>query len=175
MKIDLFPYAQTKGAWNIPDAAIKSLFDRTVADGTNGVVFYEGTISNSDEFLVVMQSPNTLFYVLMHEKDVIGYTWLNRFENHTARNHFCCFKEVWGRGVDVGTVAISQLIHMKDNDGKFIFDAFTGFVPEWNEFALNFALSCGAKVVGKVPNAIWNHEKQKSERATFVCYTRNDT
>lgn len=174
MKISLLPYAKSDGVWNIPDPVMKRLYEKTVEDGSHKVVFYEGTISNSDEFLAAMKSLGTLFYVVMDEGEPVGYTWLNRFENHTARNHFCGFKEIWGRGVEIGTEAISQLICMKDKNGNYIFDLFTGFVPEWNEFAISFMFACGAKSAGIIPNAVWNNEKQKSENAIFFYYTRGD-
>ncbi len=174
MKISLLPYAEINGVWNIPDGAMKGFYDRTVEDGTDGVIFYEGTISTSDEFLAAMKSPHTLFYVLIEGRKAVGYTWLNRFENHAARCHFCWFKEVWGRGAEIGIEAVSMLIHMKDKDDNYLFDLFTGFIPEWNRSAINFMFACGAKSAGIIPKAIWNHEKQKSEDAIFFHYTRGD-
>lgn len=174
MKISLCPYAEIDGMPTIPDSVMRGFFDRTVKDGMEKVVFYEGTISTSDEFLTVMKLPGVLFYVVMDGAEPVGYTWLNRFENHTARCHFCGFKEIWGQGVEVGTEAITQLINRKDSSGNFIFDLFTGFIPEWNEFAINFMFACGAKSAGTIPKAIWNNEKQKSEDAIFFHYTRGD-
>ncbi|WP_300456618.1 hypothetical protein [Desulfobacula sp.] len=174
MKITLLPYTEIDGIRTIPDSDMKKFYDRTVKDGTDKTVFYEGTISNRDEFLSVMKSPGVLFYVVMIGTEPVGFTWLNRFENHTARNHFCGFSEVWGQAVGIGKEVISTLIHMKDNDGKFIFDLFTGFIPGWNQYAIKFCLQCGAKSAGIIPNAIWNKEKQKSEDAFFIYYTRGE-
>lgn len=172
MKISLLPYAEIDGVWNIPDPVMKRFFDKSVEDGSNEIVFYEGTISDSDQFLAAMKQEGVLFYAVMEDGYPVGYTWLNRFENHTARNHFCGFKEIWGRAVEVGSEAISQLIRMQDKDGNYLFDLFTGFIPEWNVFAIKFMFECGAKSAGIIPQAIWNNEKKKSENAIFFYYTR---
>jgi hypothetical protein len=174
LNFKLFPYTEIDGIRTISDSDMKRLFDRTVNDGSDKIVFYEGTILTSDEFLTAMKSPQVLFYVLYLGADIVGYTWLNRFENHTARNHFCGFSEVWGQSVVLGRKAISQLIRMKDRSGHYIFDLFTGFIPVWNKLAIDFALNCGAQTHGVIPNAIWNQEKQKSEDAVFIYYTRGD-
>ena len=170
--IELLPYTEVDGIRTVPDSDMKRLFERTVDDDLDKIVFYEGTIQTADEFLKAMKYGDILFYILMVDNKTVGYTWLNRFENHTARQHFCVFKEFWGQSVDLGKRVLSIFLDMKDKDENYIFDLLTGFVPAWNARAIQFSQKCGGKTHGIIPNAIWNQEQQKSEDAVFIYYTR---
>ncbi|MCP3940050.1 MAG: GNAT family N-acetyltransferase [Desulfobacteraceae bacterium] len=172
MNIKLMPYTEIDGIRTISDSKIKKLFDRTICDGVAKTVFYEDTIQTNDQFLSAMKNEAVLFYLMIVDGEIVGYTWLNRFENHTARQHFCVFKDFWGKSIDLGKQVLSDLLHMKDKAGNFIFDLLTGFVPAWNERAIKFSLKCGGKTYGKIPKAIWNDKKQISEDAFFIYYTR---
>ncbi len=172
MNLTILPYSEVDGIRTATDSDIKRLFKRTAEDGIDSIVFYEGTIQTEDEFLRMARSHQILFYILMDGNETVGYTWLNRFENHTARQHFCIFKNYWGKSLDLGKTVLKSLIHMKDGNGNYLFDLLTGFVPAWNERAINFSLKCGGKSHGIIPNAIWNKKKQKSEDAVFIYYTR---
>lgn len=174
MGIEMIPYTEVDGVRTATDSRIKEMFERTVKDGLDKIVFYEATIRTADEFLQAMKFGDVLFYFLAVDGRTVGYTWLNRFENHTARQHFCVFKEHWGRSLDLGRFVLDKLIHLKDRDGNFLFDLLTGFVPAWNKRAVDFSLKCGGKTHGAVPNAIWNNEKKCSEDAIFIFYTRGD-
>ena len=171
MKFQLFPYTEIDGIKTASDSVVRNLFKRTMADGLDKIVFYEGGIQTEDEFLS-MAKGNVLFYFLMDDNKAIGYMWLNRFENHTARQHYCVFKEYWGHTIDIGKFTLRTLLNMKDKDDNFVFDLLTGFVPAWNKKAISFSLKCGGKSLGTVPNAIWNCDKQQSEDAVFIYYTR---
>lgn len=168
----LLPYTKIDGIRTVTDSEIKKLFTRTVSDGLDKIVFYEGTIQTEDQFLIAMK--RVLFFIIKQQEETIGYVWLNRFENHTARQHFCVFKEYWGQSEQIGRDVLSMIMNRKDSHGTFIFDLLTGFVPAWNKRAIAFALKCGGKTYGVIPNAVWNHKKQKSEGAVFIYYTRGD-
>jgi len=168
----LLAYAENDGIPTAADSDVKKLWDRTVADGLDVIVFYEVTIQNACDFLKMAKHPGTAFYFIFDGADNIGYTWLNRFENRTARQHFCVFKEYWGRSLDVGRFVLDKLIHMKTPDGEFLLDLLTGLVPAWNEKAIKFSLKCGGKTYGKIPNAIFNGKA--SEDAVFIYYTRGE-
>ncbi|MGD9826873.1 hypothetical protein [Desulfobacter sp.] len=168
----MLPYMERDGIRTAADSTIKALFTRTGEDGLVPVVFYEGTIATADAFLSMAKAPGTMFFILMDGTQTIGYTWLNRFENHTARQHFCIFKSYWGNSLDVGKWCLHEVLHMQDNAGSFVFDLVTGFVPAWNKRAINFVLKCGGQTHGVIPNAIFNGETGMSEKAVFIYYTR---
>jgi hypothetical protein len=172
-KMFLLPYTERDGIRTVPDSGIKELFERTVSDGSDKIVFYAGTIRDAEQFLCMAKRTDTLFYLLMIGSEVIGYFWLNRFENKGARFHFCTFKEYWGQNVDIGTWTLKEVLSWQDICGKYhLLDLLTGYVPVWNERAIKFSLKCGGKSAGVIPNAIWHEETQKSEDAVFIYYTR---
>jgi len=175
MKINIIPYIEVDGIRTATDSGIKKLFTRTVKDGLDKIVFYEGTVNTEDDFLKVVKYGECLFYIIKSEDDTIGYVWLNRFENHTARYHFCAFQEYWGDLAEVAKKIMDTLLHMESNDGTYLFDLLTGFIPVWNDRAIQFTLKHGGQSAGIIPNAIWNNEQQKSEDAVFIYYTRGDS
>lgn len=174
MNFQILPYTKNDGIRNISDSNIKKLFDRTKKDGLDKIVFFDGFIQTADQFLFMAKSTGSLFYVLYDDEKVIGYAWLNRFESHTARMHYCTFADYWGHAIDIGKFVLKELIYLKDANGDFIWDLFKGIVPAWNERAVNFSLKCGGKKLGVLPGVIWNQEKQKSEDGIVIYYTRGE-
>jgi len=168
------PYTERDGIRTAADSDIKRLFERTEQDGLVPVVFYEGTIKNKEQFLALARSPSTCFFLLMKGVVTVGYMWLNRMENRTVRQHFCVFKEYWGESVELGRYGLKTVMNMQDRDGSYLFDLLTGYVPAWNERAIKFALKCGGKTHGKIPFAVFNKEKGRSEDAVFIYYTRGE-
>lgn len=171
-RFSMMPYTEVDGIRTATDSDIKKLFTRTEKDGLVRVVFYEGSINSSCEFLAMAKSNTTLFYILIDGIETVGYTWLNRFENHTARIHFCFFKEYWGKADDFAKYVLDKLLSMTGKNGDILFDLLTGFIPEWNTHAIKFALKCGAHTHGVIPNAIYNDASGKSENAVFLYYLR---
>ncbi len=175
MNFSILPYIELDGIRTVPDSKIKGLFDQTVTDCLQDIVFYEGTIKTAESFLAMAKSFGTFFYLLYDDKDVVGYTWLNRFENKTARQHYCVFKKFWGKSIDIGKFTLESFLKQKDSEGDYIFDLLTGFIPAWNKKAINFSLKCGGKTYGEIPNAIYNAKMQRSEPAVFIYYIRGDS
>ncbi len=175
MNFKILPYTEVDGIRTVPDSQIKQLFNRTVQEGLDKIVFYEGTIQTEDRFLSMTKSQGTYFYLLFGDEKLVGYTWLNRFENRAAKQHYCIFKEYWGKSIDIGRFVLEKFLNQKDSEGNYLLDLLTGYVPEWNKKAINFSLKCGGKTHGLIPNAIFNQVTQKSEPAMFIYYTRGDT
>ncbi len=172
--MNLFAYAEIDGIRTAPDSQIVGLWERTEKEGLVGTVFYEGTIKSAESFLAMAKHPGTAFYLIIMNDAVVGYTWLNRFENKTARQHFCVFREYWGGLVEIGKSVLHQFLHMRDNSGRFVVDLLTGFVPAWNKRAIKFSLKCGGKTYGEIPSAIYNAKTGTSEPAVFIYYSRGE-
>ncbi|MCG8616353.1 MAG: hypothetical protein MI802_09070, partial [Desulfobacterales bacterium] len=93
----------------------------------------------------------------------------------TARLHYCVFNDYHGKALDIGRYVLDKLLHMaRYKDEGYIIDLLIGYVPAWNEKAINFSLKCGGKTNGTVPMAIWNDRTQQSEDAVFIFYTREE-
>lgn len=169
MEFSIKPYIEIDGVRNIPDSVIKALWDKTCEDGLDAIVFYERTISNADQFLAMAKGA-AAFYVLFDGGLIVGYTWLNRVENFSARQHFCVFKDYHGKSLDLGRFVLDHLMNEKTPDGGYMLGVLTGIVPEWNKPAINFALKCGGKTYGVIPNYI-----KEGEGAMLIYYTRGES
>jgi hypothetical protein len=171
--LKIIPYVAIDGIMTFTDTSILSLYDRMVKDGTHEIVFYAGHITGRESFLKYMKRPSVMLFVLIRNKDHIGFTWLDGIEDRAAYNHFCLFSEYWGDTVEIGTYALNLLMNMQGRDG-YVFDLFKGTVPVWNTHAVDFAVKCGGQTLGVLPNAVWNAAKNKSEDAVFIYYTRRE-
>ena len=174
MQVSLLPYSEIDGIRTATDSEIMALFTRTREDGLDSIVFYEGTVATKEQFLQVMKYGENLLYLVLSDKETIGYAWLNRFENRTARYHFCAFRDYWGNLDEIAKSIMDILINMKAQDGEYLFDLFTGYIPVWNQRAIKFTLKNGGKSAGVIPNAIWNATTKKSEDAEFIYYIRSE-
>jgi len=174
MNFSLLPYCKVDGIRTVSDSQIIELFKKTTDEGLDKIVFYEGTIKTDESFLQLAKSQGTFFYLLYKHKDLVGYTWLNRLENKTARQHYCVFKKYWGDSEALGKFTINTFLNQKDKDGVYLLDLLTGYIPAWNERAIKFSLKCGGKTYGEIPNAIYNATAKQSEPAVFIYYTRGD-
>jgi len=168
--VKIVPYVEVDGIRTFQDSTIIGLFERVVSDGIFDTIFYEGTVDSKEAFLTMMKGNGAILYLLLIEKEIIGFVWLNRFEGKTAHLHFCTFKNTWGTGknVGIGRFTLRQLINMG------CFDLFVGWLPVWNTHAINFVKACGAKTAGIIPNAVFNSKSGKSEPAEFIYLTRED-
>ncbi|MDA3807663.1 MAG: hypothetical protein PF440_07105, partial [Thiomicrorhabdus sp.] len=83
MKILLYPYTEVDGIRTYSDSVIEKLFLRTEEDSLVKTVFYDGTVKTKEQFLAAMKYGECLFYIVYIDTKIVGYAWLNRFENHT--------------------------------------------------------------------------------------------
>ena len=161
------------GQPSIPDHVVMSLYDRMMEDGTAKTVFDDGSIQDRESFLEAMENGCRLHVVVDGDQPVAAI-WLNRFEGKMARLHFCFFKEAWGaRSAGVGRFAITELLNMKFED-EYVYDCFTGFIPDKNKAARMFfqKIGVGVRTVGHLPLGHWNNEEGKSEPCTIVYIDR---
>jgi hypothetical protein len=169
--ITIVSYSPQDGIMPFPDSFITNLYSRMVEDGTRDIVFYAGHIDSPEAFLRYMKRPDVWLYVFLVGDEVAGFTWLDGMEDRSCFNHFCVFKEFWGDTICLGKTVLNRLMNM-NKDGVYAFDLFKGLVPAWNTHAIEFAIKCGGKKLGLLPKAVWNAEKQRSEDAVFIYYTR---
>jgi len=168
------PYTAVDGIMTATDSSMVELFDRTVEEGLLNKVFYDGEILDAQSFLRFVKAPGNLFYVVFDGLEAVAYTWLSHLESRAARIHFCVFKRHHGlNAIDIGKFVLRKLVELKSSGGEYIFDVLIGLTPNNNKLALRFAQSCGFKICGVVPNAVFNSISGKSEDATVSWYTRS--
>jgi len=167
----IIPYVEIDGIRTIKDSEIKELFARTKQDGLVETVFYDGYIRTADDFLLLMKNKFIFFWVLKDGEQTVGYVWLDRAEGKAIRQHYCTFKEYWGKAVELGKFVLDKIMALQNDDG-FIFSVLIGIVPEWNKKAIDFSVKCGGVNAGVIPNMIWNGYKEQTENAVLIYYTR---
>jgi len=174
-EIKIIPYIEVNGMRTFSDSVIMGLFDRVKDESLYPVVFYEGTVTTREGFMMLMKEHLNHLYVLTRDKKIFGFVWLNRFEGRTAHLHFCTFRNSWGTGSNVMSAkkTLSCLMNLKADNGYF-YDLLIGFLPVWNTHAIGFVKACGAKSSRIIPNAIYNMTSGESEPAEFIYLTRED-
>lgn len=163
--IRIMPYTKLDGIPTFKDSVIMGIYDRIIKEGKE-YVFQDGTIPDREVFLLTMKSPQTFLYVGYEDNELALIIWLNRFEGAMARLNWCAFDGVSLR--DKIKIAKNLLESL-----TLSFDLLIGYTPASNKAAIKFVKVCGGKVVGTVPDLIWNEEKQESE-AGVISYFRGE-
>lgn len=170
MKTRLQPYTIIDGIPTYSDSAIKGTYDRMEADGSAEIVFCDGTVTNSDEFMKVMKFGNNMLFFIYYDdtkgliNKPVGIVWLNSFEVRRAEFHFCFFKEVWGKkiSIEIGKACVVQLLNMKNGNDVFLFDMLTGLVPVFNSYAIEWCKAMGFSFLAEMPCAVWRESRLKN-------------
>lgn len=171
MAIKIIPYCEVDGIRTYKDSEILGLYDKIKESGRAGVVFYDGGIKDREGFLSYMKHGDNSVYIVEEDGEIIGLSWLNMFRHKTAYLHFC-FTCEWGKAVEAAKIGLAALITMRDAGGRYLFDMFMGAPPLFNKHAIAFVKACGGKSLGVLPNAVWIADRNKSEDAELIYFTR---
>ena len=139
------PFIYVDGIPTMRDSELWGLFDKMLRDETESEVFYDSRISNHIDFIKFMKSPKNMLYVVLEDDDPIAFGWLNNLKNETAEAHFCLFSEAWKWSVEVGKLLIEKALATSE------LKMLVGYIPEFNQMALDFARKCGAIKLGTLP------------------------
>lgn len=159
------PYVEIDGIPTFADSQLGAMYDRIV-DEEKSYIFCDGTIPNKEAFIGMVKSNDTSFYVVYQGEIMVIIFWLNRFEGAIARVNWCAFNGVSARTKIKAGRYINKVMTDK------IFDLLIGYTPESNGAAIRYIKLCGGKIVGTVPDLIWNEEKQMSEPGVISYYAR---
>ncbi len=164
----LTPYIQINGSWTLPDEVIRGLCRLMIKERTFKKVFYAGTVKNEDEFLSMCKSPSQ-HTVLITKDDgqPAGMVWVNNFSHVSAQAHFCMFRNIWGeRTVEAALKTLDYLFGLKRDDEPLL-RVILGITPAENELGINFVKDFGGKIIGTIPNLLWNYYEQHSMDAVI--------
>ena len=168
----MIPYVPIDGIRTLKDSEIKALFAQTQKDGLVPILFYNGGIQTADDFLRYMQSTALLWIFKNEQRETLGYAWLDRFEDRTARIHGGIFKEHRKYASAIGRLAYERILYMKDN-GRYLYDVIIGIIPTTNKAAITFAKACGGQECGVIPKMMWDHYQQQSKDAMLLYFRRD--
>lgn len=154
-------------------AVLRDIWGRMVADKTAATVFYDGTVSNAEEFVAELLRRGSLPFLIFWKNEPAGLTWFNSIEGRSARGHFVLFRTVWGRKttIAIGKGIFTYVLTRKDARG-YLFDTLLGLTSSHNSLAWRLGILCGAKEVGCIPHGIFNAKNGKTEDAKMYYVTR---
>ena len=143
------PYLRYDGMPTMRDSEIISCYELMQRDVTADIVFYDGSIDTAHGFLAFVKSDGRHFYVVCEDDRSmkLGCGWLDTVRHRTANTHFTLFAEAFGkRSVEVGSYFVSKVFEIS---GLMM---LIGYTPSFNKRAIDFAVRCGASVVGEMPH-----------------------
>ena len=144
--IEIRPYVRFDGIPTFRDSEIQKLFDLMERDGTDRVVFFDGSVRSAAAFTDFISQPGVILFIAMDGNIPAGFGYLTDFANRIARAHFCIFSEYWGdQSVVIGRLLLSRAMSITG------LDMLLGHVPAVNQKAIDFAVRCGAQIVGTLP------------------------
>ena len=109
MDFRFIPYTQINGAWTLPDSVMSDMWDEIVNKRIVNKLFYGGTVTNVEQFIVAMKSPANIVHTVWGE-DGMPYVlaWLNSYLRNHAYGHFTYFPRALGHktSLDLGKKVI---------------------------------------------------------------------
>lgn len=173
--ISIYPYIEADGVRTMADSFLAGLYERTVHEGFDRVAFVDGSIRSVADFLgIVRNMADNRFFVFADEaREVLGMFWATNFEGRACRSHFAFYREAGRRRLTVamGRMGLEYMLHAQDEAG-YVLDSVEGLTPVSNRLACRFVRKIGMRIIGEVPNRLWNHWEGRSESAQLSICTR---
>ena len=136
------------------ELALSNIWEKLIEDGIVKSLFYGGTVKSFPDFFDFMNRRGTLAYVLLKNKDLHGFFWLNNFVGKTAQIHCTGFKKSIGTRRNAHIFArkcISYALCLNDDDG-FLIDTVLGYTPISNTLSVKFNERAGMIKIGQIPS-----------------------
>lgn len=166
-EIQLVPYVELESGWTLPDEFLYSLAGQMVREGTFHRVFYDGHITTPEQFLATMQKPANVPVFFFDGTEPLGFAWLNGLNGGLAFAHFGGLKSARGRSVRVGQLALAYWMK------NFTFlRLILGITPQPNRLAVRFIERIGFRVLGEIPNVLWDAYQAERVPAVISYYVR---
>ena len=155
-------------------AMMREVYLALSAEGTADIVFYDGFVSNAEEFERFVFREGTLLLMVFDDAGPAAASWFNGWEGRSCRGHFAAFRRVWGRRntMAIARTVFEYVLGLHDEHG-FLFDVLIGICPENNALVWKLGELCGAQRQGLLPYFIRKADGS-SENAVLYTVTRDD-
>jgi hypothetical protein len=170
--IDLLPYVNQVGEYNMPDSFLAQAYRRTVIEKSIHKVFYDGSIQSSKEFIDYFKQERIELFFVYYRDEEVGFFWLSPFVKKSAFITYCIYKNFLRQSLLISQACIRGIFALEDEHGDKRLDTLLGITPADNKLALRFLTKIGMTVVGKIPGLICDAGIEKGDDAILSCLSR---
>lgn len=104
------------------------------------------------EFLELMQKAH--LYAVEHDRELVGYTWLNMFWGNSAAVHVCLFPVVSARAKIQAAKEFCRFVLCARLGKQFYKDSLVALVPETHKHVMSYAMATGLRYLGAIPKGV---------------------
>ena len=166
--VQILPYTQIRGEWNMPESFIRDLYWRVKGEGKAPLVFYEKD-PGEDGFVAMAQQAS--FFIVRKGLVVAGIVWLSNMETRSAEGSFCPL----GPGFTSDELGeIIQWLKCPDPATEPLLDVIIGKTACFNKSAMAFVGRVpGCTPVGVVPKGRWCERIGQSTDIMMYAFERS--
>jgi len=168
-EIKLVPYVQLEGEWILSDAFMVSVFDKMVEQMLLKKTFWEGSVVDQAQFIGMVKNPNNQVVLFFEDENCVGLAWLSAVTSNYAFAHFCLFREIWGRSVNIGKTCMDYWFSWPDKDDGPLLDVIVGIMPGFNTWAHKYVEKLGWIRLGIIPGMF--RDKTRNREDAVIYYT----
>ena len=147
---------------------MESVFDKVVDQGLLKTTFWEGSITEASQFIGMVKNTNNHVILFFEEKICVGFAWLSSVTTNYAFAHFCLFREIWGRSVNIGKTGVDYWFSWP-GDGGPLLDVIVGIMPGFNKHAHKYVEKLGWIKLGVIPGMF--RDKTRNREDAVIYYT----
>ncbi len=167
------PYCEIDGIATFTDSEIGYLYTMLEKAGKAKDLFCDGSIQSPEEFVDLFKNGYNKLWLISFNEEIKGIVCLTDFRQATAQAHFA-FLKTEKDTLEIAKEVTKQMIHMKNNDDKYIFSVLIGIVPENNKRAIKFTEKMGCTRLCNIPNFIFDYAKQEYFDGVLFYITREE-
>jgi len=166
-QIKLVPYVQIEGEWILSEEFLDSVFNKLVDQDLLKTTFWEGHITDESHFVTLARNPHNHMVFFFEERNCVGFAWLSGVTSNFAFQHFCLFKEAWGRSVAVGKNCVDYWFSWPGADGLRLLDVLIGIMPGFNKRAHKYVERLGWTRLGVIPGMFKDLDQNRDDAVIY--------
>lgn len=160
--IAITKYCPEGDGYNISDRHLAQIYRRVVREKTIHKTFFDTRVENTKDFLSYFKAENLDFYLVSYNGQESGFFWLKKFLPRASFITYCFYRSFWGEHtLEISKACIDYIFGRKNEHDDPEIDILMGLTPASNKLALKFLAKNGMKIVGNIPNLIWDDQKGK--------------